>query len=208
MKDDAVLLVKRANEVAQLGAENAFQRARVRRDQMDFESTCSKGGCNLEANEARAQHDCAARGLGALDNVATVSQGAKRTDLPRARAGDGEPHRLGAGRQEQSVVLKCGPAGEFDCARSRIDSGDGRLETKVDAVFRIEAIRAKRKPILGRVAGEIILGEIRPIDRRRIVAAQHDDLAVILLPPEPFGRGEARRAAADDHDPFRRPLPP
>ena len=62
---------------------------------------------------------------------------------------------------------------------------------------------AQRQPFLRRAAGEIVLRQVRPVDRRRIVAAQHDDAALVFPPPQHLGRSESRRAAADDHDPPR-----
>ena len=66
--------------------------------------------------------------------------------------------------------------------------------------FGVKTIGAQRQPILRRAAGEIILGQVRPVHRRRGIAAQHDDTAAILLPPQHFGRGESRRTSADDDD--------
>ena len=82
--------------------------------------------------------------------------------------------------------------------------GDRSPEAQLDAVLAIETRRAQRHPFLGRVAGEIILGQVRPIDRRRVVAAQHDDAAVVVLAPQHLGRGKAGGSAADDDDLSRR----
>ena len=65
---------------------------------------------------------------------------------------------------------------------------------------RIKLVGAQRQPILRRAAGEIILGQIGPVDRRRAIVAQHHDAAAIVAPPQHLGRGEAGGAAADDDD--------
>ena len=64
----------------------------------------------------------------------------------------------------------------------------------------IEVVRPQRQPILRRAAGEIILGQIGPIDRRRGVVAHHDDAAAKTAPAQHFGRRKSGRAAADDDD--------
>ena len=135
----------------------------------------------------------------------TVGERAQRVHVRLVGTWDRQTNRLGAGRQQQAGRKR-------PCSRRRarprpplhIDAGDLRLEPQLDAVLGIEAVRPQRHPILRRIAGEIILGEIRPVDRRRIVVAQHDDASLILLAPELLGRGKASRAAADDHDFFRR----
>ena len=92
------------------------------------------------------------------------------------------------------------PVGERDFARAGVDGRDGRIQAKVDGIVGIKTLVAQRQPIFLRAAGEIVLRQIGPIDRRRIVAAQHDDAALVFLPAQHLGRGEPRRAAADDHD--------
>ena len=61
MEDDAVLLVQRAHEVAELRPEDALQRPLLGRDDMDLELARAQRGRDLEADEARADHDGAAR---------------------------------------------------------------------------------------------------------------------------------------------------
>ena len=64
MEDDAVLLVQGADEVAHLRTEDPLHRPFVRRHDMDFDAAGAQRGRDLEANEARAHHDRAARRLG------------------------------------------------------------------------------------------------------------------------------------------------
>ena len=171
---------------------------------MDLDVARAQRGRDLEPDEARADHDRAARRLGALDDRPAIGERAQRVDMRLVGARDRQADRLGAGREQQPVVGDRAPVGEHDLARTRIDAGDVRLEPQIDAVLGIEAVRAQRHPILRRAAGEIVLGQVRPVDGRRIVVAQHDDAALIVLAPEHLGRREAGRAAADDHDPVRR----
>src|SRR5262249_36198774 len=53
-------------------------------------------------------------------------------------------------------------------------------------------------------AGEIILREVRPVDGRSVVVAEHHNAPAILRTPEHFRSGKARRASSDDDDPLRR----
>src|ERR1700677_4199607 len=67
----------------------------------------------------------------------------------------------------------------------------------------IEAIWAQRNPLLRSAAGEVVLGQIRPVDRRDILIAQHDDGSLEPLAPQFVGGRIAGRATPDDHDSFR-----
>ena len=81
-----------------------------------------------------------------------------------------------------------------------IDRGDLGAKPQIDFAFAIKIVRPQRQPILRRAAGEIILGQVRPVDRRRGVVAHHDDAAAKPAPAQHFGRRKAGRAAADDDD--------
>ena len=104
MEDDAVLLVQRANEVAHLGPEHALHRPLLRRDDMHLDLARPQRGRDLEPDEARADHDGAARAARAGDDGAAVGERAQGMDMRLVGARDRQPHRLGAGRQQQPVV--------------------------------------------------------------------------------------------------------
>ena len=199
-----MLLVERANEVAHLRTQDALHRPLFRRDHMDFDIAGAQGGRDLEPDKARAQHDCPARRLGTLDDRPAVRERAQRAYVRLVGARDRQADRLGAGCEQQPIVRNLAPVGERDLARARVDTGDVRLETQVDAVLGIEAFRAQRHPILRRVAREIVLGEVRPVDGRRVVIAQHDDAALVLLAPQHLRSRETGGASADDDDLLRR----
>ena len=63
MEDDAVLLVQRTNEVADLRAEHLLHRPRLQPDHMNLDVPRPQGGGGFEADEAGADHDGAARAL-------------------------------------------------------------------------------------------------------------------------------------------------
>ena len=78
-------------------------------------------------------------------------------DMRLIGAGNRQPHRLGAGRQQQPIVWDRSAAREDNVARLNVDRVDIGLEPQVDISFRVKFVRAQRQPILGRAAGEIIL---------------------------------------------------
>ena len=83
-------------------------------------------------------------------------------------------------------------------------AGDVRVEPEIDAGVLIKVLAPQRQPVLRCTAGEIILGEVRPVDRHRAVIAEHGDGAGKALAPKRLGRREAGRTAADDDEFFRR----
>jgi len=70
-------------------------------------------------------------------------------------------------------------------------------------VLGVELGRAQRDPLLGCRTGEIILGQIGPIVRPRVVGAQHRDPAGVALAPQHLGRGISPGTTADDNDRLR-----
>ena len=124
MEDDAVLLVQRAHEVAELGAEDALHRPRLGRDHMHLDVAGAQRRGDLEADEARADHD---RALGVLrigDDGAAVGERAQRMHMRLVGAGDRQAHRLGAGGEQQAVVRHGLAVAERDLARLGVDRGD------------------------------------------------------------------------------------
>lgn len=113
---------------------------------------------------------------------------------------NGQAYRLCTGREQQSVITDGVAAGEYDLAGARLQANRLRPETEIDLVFRIVALPPQRDPALRRLAGKEVLGEIRPVGGRRLVVAEHDDAPGILLSPQHFRGGKARRTAADDDD--------
>ncbi len=86
-KTDAVLLVQRAHEIAHLRTQNALHRSLVRRHHMDFDLAGAQRRRDLEPDEARAQHDHAARRFGALDDGPAVGERAQRVHVRLVGAG-------------------------------------------------------------------------------------------------------------------------
>ena len=119
--------------------------------------------------------------------------------MGKIASGQREPHWLGARRNQQRVVRVAAAVCEFHLPVRRVDRGSAHAELQVDVLLLVELGRSKRYPVLGRAAREIVLGEIRPIVRRRFVRAQHRETTGVALPAKHFRSSVARRAAADDH---------
>ena len=152
----------------------------------------------LQPDEACADDDRAARILGAFDDGAAIGERAQRMDMRLVGARDRQPHRLGAGRQQQPVVGRLLPPATMTSRVFTSMPTTSAFEAQLDAVFGIESVRPQRQPVLRRAAGEIILRQVGPVDRRRGIIAQHDDAAAEAAPPQHLGRRKARRAAADN----------
>ena len=121
MEDDAVLFVQRAHEVAHLGPEHALHRPLLRRHDMDLDIARAQRRRDLEPDEAGTDHDRAARAVRRLDDRPAIGERAQRVDVRLVGARDRQPHRLGAGRQQQTVVGNIAAACEDDVARLGID---------------------------------------------------------------------------------------
>ena len=114
-------------------------------------------------------------------------------------------NRLRAGREQQRVVrdrrrvLRSRPSSPCD-----VDAASTRPRTIVDVVLGVESVGAQRDPLLGRVAGEIVLREVRAVVRRVRVVVDHVTRPSIAAAAQHLGRGAARGARADDDDARRR----
>ena len=121
------------------------------------------------------------------------------------RAGDGEPDRLRAGREQQPVVGDLLPVTEHHVVGTRLDRDDSGAEPQLDPGLGVKAVWSQRHPVFGGSAGEVVLREVRPVHWCGVIVAQHHELASIPLPTEHLGGRETGGTAANDHDPIGRP---
>ena len=206
VEDDAMLLVQRAHEITHGGAEDAFQGPLFRGDDMDLEPPGSQRRGNLQADETCAQHHRALGICRPRDDRPAIAKTAKHEKIVRRRAGHGEANRFGSRRQQQPVIAKPFAAREHDLALARLDACDVRVEPELDGVLVVETLGPQRYPLFRGRSREIVLGQVRPVDRGGIVAAQHHQTSLPLLPAQHFGGGKSRSAAANNHDRFRSTL--
>jgi hypothetical protein len=72
-------------------------------------------------------------------------------------AGNRQPHGLRTHRQQKAVVGHFACAGSHDLARFGVKIGDFGIEAQIDCCLAIEGIRTQRHPVLGSVAGKVVL---------------------------------------------------
>ncbi len=78
VKDDAVLFVQFAHEVAQLRPQHLFERARVRRHHVHLEPALAQRRRGFEPDEAGAEHDRALGGAELVDDGAGCHPSVRR----------------------------------------------------------------------------------------------------------------------------------
>ena len=81
-----------------------------------------------------------------------------------------------------------------------VQGGHLRLQNQINALLAIEVVGSKRNPIFLGAACQIVLRQIRPIARRRLICAHHRQRPIVSFTPQRLSRGKARSAAADNHD--------
>ncbi len=199
---DAVLLVQRADERPQLRSEHALERAGLAPDDAHLEPARPERCRSLEPDEARAHDDRALHALrrGARDDGAAVRERAEREDVRGIAPRHREPDRIRAGGEEQRAVLAARPVGEAEPAGARVERHRARPEDQLDVALRVELHAVERHPVLGRGAGQVVLGEVRPVHRRRGLRADQGDPPGVALAPQHLGRRVPRCPRAhDDH---------
>ncbi len=200
VEHDAMLLMDRADERSKLGAEHARHRDRLRTDDMHLEAAGAQRRRGFEADEARADDHCFAGLFRLCDQSATVLESAQIMNVIEVRARNVELHRLGAGREQKRAVTQTSAVGEFDCAL-RVSIRATRVFSRTSIAFSsIEVGGPQQRPFLGCPAGQIILGQVRPVGGKRRIGAQHRDRPGIAFVAKRFGGHVSGRAAADDHD--------
>ena len=139
MENDPMLFVQRAHEVTHLRPEHALHRPLLRRHHMNLDVAGAQRRRGLQSDEARTDDERAARTLGRLDDGAAIRERTQRMDMRLVGAGDRQPHRLSAGRQQQPVIGQVIAAGDHDFAGLRVDAEHFGVEPQFDAVLGVEA---------------------------------------------------------------------
>ena len=199
-KDDAVVLMQRAHEIAHFRSKHTLHRALFRRDHVDLDIARPQRRRHLQTDETRADHERASRAVGGRDDGPTVGERAQGMHVRLICAGNGELYRLSAGRQQQPVVGNGAAVGENDVAVAGVDRDDFGFQTQVDGRLIVEIVGAQGQPVFRGAAGEIVFRQVRTVHGRRALAAQHHDVAAKRQPPQHLRRGQPGGAAADDHD--------
>jgi hypothetical protein len=125
-------------------------------------------------------------------------------DVFAIRTRNWQPSWLRASRNQQRTVVEFLAALQRHDAAAGVHAGCAIAYRKLDVHFAIERFVAQRDPLLGRVASEVILGQVRPIHwSRRLVRDQRDGTFVTETPQVLRAR-RTGSAASDDDDAGRR----
>ncbi len=96
-------------------------------------------------------------------------------------------NRVGAGGEQETVESVRGTVRELHLALRRVERRDLRVVHEIDPMLGVKARRAQRDPLLGRVAGEVVLREVRTIVRRVGLRVEHRDAPAVAEPAEHLG---------------------
>ena len=202
---DALLLVERADEGAELGPSTR--------------SSGTASGATTCTSSPRARSDAAASSPMKLPPMTTARFACFAAAMMRAAVGERAQvvhsvpcRRRGAFRCTGSAPVASRSASNGSAsrpsnsrpARRQRRCACARARTSSMRCSLVESGRPERDPLLGCVAGEIVLGEVRAVVRRVHVVVDHRD-----APVEPSRRSISAAAfpaapRADDHDVVRR----
>ena len=115
------------------------------------------------------------------------------------RPGELQPHRLGAGREDQGVESDRQAAAHFHGVAREIERGR-TAAYDLDVVVLVEASRTNWNPLLRRISGEVVLGQIWAVVWRVGVIVDHGHGAGESTASEHLRRRRPRGTSADDHD--------
>jgi hypothetical protein len=82
----------------------------------------------------------------------------------------------------------------------RIQARHAHSEFQADAVFLVKTGGFDEDPILRHLSGEVVLGKVRPIDRRLGIGGENRDVAAEALLAEALRRRKPRGAATNDNE--------
>ena len=198
VKRHPVRLVHVADEAADVRPHHAFQRHALGRDDIDVDPARAQRRRDLEPDEARADDDHASRRRGFGDDRPAVGERAQIEDLRIGRARNRESNRVGAGRDQQRSEAVLRAVFEDHTSLLHVQRGYPRIEDEIDAALGIVLGRAQRYPVILRRAGKEVLGQVRPVARRRVVRADHRQVAVVAFAAQHVRCGEAGGAPSDD----------
>ena len=108
--------------------------------------------------------------------------------------------RLRPGGEEQRPEGERAPVVEADLPLRRVEGRRGDAGAELQLLLLVELGRPQRDPVLGRLSRQVVLRQIRTIDRRRLLRADEPDRSRVALAPQRLRGDEAGGAGADDDD--------
>ena len=112
---------------------------------------------HLETDEAGADHHGAPRCRSLGDKSAAVRERAQIVHVREITARDLEPHRVGAGGEEERAIGVPAAIRQLYVPAPYVDRGHACAQAQVDFVVFIEFCRPEEIRLVGRGAGEIAL---------------------------------------------------
>src|SRR5262249_60215840 len=106
----------------------------------------------------------AAGGPGGADDGLAVVEAAQVVPLRGGRARNVQPHRVGAGRDQQRAERCRAAVLEAQTLCGGVESRDTRPEAQLDALLLVVLGPAERNPVLLGCAGQVVLRQVGPID--------------------------------------------
>ena len=185
---------------AHLRAQHLFHQLRLAPHHMHFDVASTQRRRHLQADKAGANHHGTLCLLGRSGQRLTVGLRAQGVHMRQIGAGNSEPHRLGARRQQQGAISHPAAIGQFQVALRDINACHARTQPHVDVVLSVERLRPQRQPLGRRRTGQVVFGQVGPVARQGRIGAQQRDGAGIAFTAQGFGSGLPGRTTADDHD--------
>ena len=146
-----------ADEVPDLRTENSLHGTGLPSDHVHLDIARAKRCRHLEPDEARADHHGLLKKPELGDQGAAVGERAQIVHVRKIAAGHIEPHRLGAGREQQRIVRDGGRRPRAPPDRCAVSIATTRAPSCKSMFALVEVRRSKRNPLLGRAAREISL---------------------------------------------------
>lgn len=201
---DTVLGVQVGEDLAELRTDDRVQRGLVRFDDGDLGPVAARGRCDLQADPARSRdHQMAVvpaeRGQDVPQPVG-VGEPAQMVHARETRAGDVQAARLGAGRQQQLVVVDGRVVTEAYDLDGTVDGDNGLAQVELDVGLCVPGGLVDVDAVTLVLARQETLGQGRAFVGVVAFVTDEDHTAREPFGAEGFGGLRPREPAADDDE--------
>lgn len=188
------------DETTDLGPHHMLERHTASGHHVHRDAAGSKRRRDLESDEASADHDGMFRAAREVDNGTAVGKRSEIVHLRGLVTGNGQPHRIGTGGNQEAAELAPGSVRESHGPPGRIDRGHGSSEQQLDPFLAVEILRPQRNPVVLRLTCQEVLRQVGAIDGRILIGADHCDRTVIAFATQHVRRCQASGPATENHD--------
>ena len=166
----------------------------------DVQTSRSGRRGDLAADPSGADDDERAAAVEPLPQRVAVRHAAQVEHAVEVAAGDREPARLGAGREQQPVVAQPLAVVEHDFPLSQVQLDRGPPDAQLDGVVGVEALGLDVDRLALGVAAEIVLRQRRALVRTFLLGADQRDAPVEAFLAQCLGGLCAGQSGADDDE--------